>query len=431
MNREPNEHKHVRSQKTQGNDGVIPTGRLKTFISFQYPAYRLYFSTMAFQWVALNMQMVVRSLLIYRITGSGVILGSMALANAIPMLVLSLYGGVIADRLAKKNILLIGEASMSVVALVVAVSLTTGYLSAGNPGSWWILIASSFFQGAILGLTMPATMAIIPEIVDEKHVTNAVSLSNLSMNTFRLVAPALTGFLVDAFNFDVVYYTQAIMYLLAATTIFFLPGTGTVSSDGGNTLLEIKEGFRYVWKEITVFLIVLFSVFCTIFGMPFTHLMPMFTEDILKVSATGMGVLLSISGGGSLLISLVVASIPDKKRGLLMLLSGLVMGLALLSFSFSQSWYLSMVLMVFYGIGHTGQMTWSVTLIQSYVEADYRGRVMSFQMMALGFASLGTFVAGFLSDTIGIQWSVGSLAIALVVMCVIMLPVARKLWKLD
>jgi MFS family permease len=386
---------------------------------------------MAFQWVALNMQMVVRSLLIYRITGSGAILGSMALANAIPMLILSLYGGVIADRLAKKNILLIGEASMFVVALVVAVSLTTGYLSAANSGSWWILIASSFFQGAIMGLMMPATMAIIPEVVDEKHITNAISLSNLSMNTFRLVAPALTGFLVDAFDFDVVYYTQAAMYLMAATTIFFLPSTGKIVSDVSNTLMEIKEGFRYIRQEIIVTLIVLFSVFCTIFGMPFTHLLPMFTEDILKVGATGMGVLLSISGAGSLLISLVMASIPDKKRGLLMLLSGLVMGLALLIFSFSQSWYLSLVLIAFYGIGHTGHMTWSITLIQSYVEPDYRGRVVSFQMMAFGFASLGTFVAGFLSEAIGIQWSVGSLAIALVIMCLVMLASARTLWKLD
>jgi MFS family permease len=421
----------MQPERTQGGNGGIPTGRLKTFISFKYPAYRLYFGTMACQWVALNMQMVVRSLLIYRITGSGAILGSMALANAIPMLILSLFGGVIADRLAKKNILLIGEASMFVVALGVAVTLTMGYLSADNPGSWWVLIVSSFFQGAIMGLMMPATMAIIPEIVDEKHITNAISLSNLSMNTFRLVAPALTGFLVDAFDFDFVYYTQAVMYLSAAIFISFLPGTEKVTNNCGNTLMEIKEGFRYIRKEIIVSLIVLFSVFCTIFGMPFTHLLPMFTEDILKVGATGMGVLLSISGAGSLLISLVMASIPDKKRGLLMLLSGLVMGLALVSFSFSQSWYPSMIFIAFYGIGHTGHMTWSITLIQSYVEPDYRGRVVSFQMMAFGFASLGTFFAGFLSEAIGIQWSVGVLAIALILMCFIMLTAARKLRKLD
>jgi len=431
MNKETNEHRRRRSERAEADEVNVPTRRLKTFSSFKYPAYRLYFGTMTSQWIAMNMQVVVRSLLIYRITGSGAILGSMALANAIPMLVLSLFGGVIADRLAKKNILLIGEASMLVVSLGIAVTLTMGYLSVENPNSWWILIVSSFFQGAIMGLMMPTTMAIIPEIVDEKHLTNAISLSNLAMNTFRLVAPALTGFLVDAFDFDFVYYTQAVMYLMAVTLIAFLPGTKATASPGGNALGEIREGFRYIRRETTVTFIVLFSVLCTIFGMPITQLLPMFTEDILNVGATGMGVLLSVSGAGSLLVSLGMASMRDRKRGLLMLLSGLIMGLALLSFSFSQWWYLSLVFFAFYGVGHTGHMTLSVTLIQSYVEPNYRGRVVSFQMMAFGFASLGTFLTGFLSEAIGIQWSVGGLAIALILVCFIMLTSARKLWKLD
>lgn len=431
MNKEKNEHRRIRSEGAQDVGGGIPTSRLKTFDSFKYPDYRLYFGTMASQWVAMNMQVVVRSLLIYRITGSGAILGSMALAHAIPMLALSLLGGVIADRVPKKNILLIGEASMFVVSLGVAVALTLGYVSVEHPNSWWLLIASSFLQGAIMGLMMPATMAIIPEIVDEKLLMNAISLSNLAMNTFRLVAPALTGFLVDAFDFDFVYYTQAVMYLMAVILVAFLPSTKATAAPDRNTLGEIKEGFRYIRKETTVLLIVIFSVFCTIFGMPFIQLLPMFTEDILKVGATGMGVLLSVSGAGSLLVSLIMASMPDRKRGLLMLLSGLIMALALVSFSFSQWWYPSLVLIAFYGIGHTGQMTLSIILIQSYVEANYRGRVVSFQMMAFGFASLGTFFTGFLSEAIGIQWSVGGLAIALLLMCLIVLTLAPELRKLD
>jgi len=431
VNKEPNQYEGKRPEGTQDSGDGISKGRFKTFDSFKFPAYRIYFGAMASQWVAMNMQMVVRSLLIYRITGSGAILGSMSLAHAIPMLILSLLGGVFADRLAKKNILLIGEAGMFFVSLGIAVTLTTGYLSIDNPGSWWLLIASSFVQGTIMGLMMPATMAIIPELVDSKQLTNAISLSNLSMNTFRLVAPAITGFLVDAFDFDFVYYTQAAMYVLAVTFAAFLPGTKKTAAPTGNPLEEIKEGFRYVRKETIVFLIVIFSVFCTIFGMPFTNLLPIFTEDILKVGATGLGVLMSVTGAGSLLISLVMASMPDRKRGLMMVLSGLIMALALVSFSFSQWWYPSLVLMAFYGIGHTGQMTLSTILIQSYVEANYRGRVVSLQMMAFGFASFGTFLAGFLSDAIGIQWSIGGMAIALVIVCFIMLFLAPDLRKLD
>ena len=431
MNKEENGQRQRSSGNTHGDGGNVSTSVLNPFSSFKYPAYRLYFSTMTSQWIAMNMQVVVRSLLIYRITGSGAILGSMALAHAIPMLFLSLYGGVIADRLAKRNILLIGEAGMFLVALSIALMLTLGYLSVENPNSWWILIISSVFQGAIMGLMMPATMAIIPEIVEERYITNAISLSNLAMNLFRLVAPALTGFLVDAFDFAFIYYTQAVMYLLAATLIYFLPSRKATADFDSNALEEIREGFRYIRRETTVSLIVLFSILCTVFGMPFTQLLPMFTEDILNAGATGMGVMLSISGFGSLLASFVMALMPNKRRGLLMVLSGLIMGLALVGFSFSEWWYPSMVIIAFYGIGHTGQMTLSVTLIQSYVAANYRGRVVSFQMMAFGFASLGTFFAGFLSEAIGIQWSVGGLAIALILICFVMLALSSKLRKLE
>jgi MFS family permease len=431
VNKEANEYRSIGSEGAEGGGDGIPPRRLKTFDSFKNPAYCLYFGAMTSQWVSMNMQIVVRSLLVYRITGSGAILGSMSLANAIPMLTLSLFGGVIADRVAKKNILFIGEASLSVVSLGVALALTMGYLGVENPGSWWILMVSSMLQGTVMGLMMPATMAIIPEIVGEKQLMNAISLSNLSMNTLRLVSPALTGFLVDAFDFDVVYYIQAVMYLVAVTFITFLPGTRATAVPGRSTLVEIKEGFRYIRRETTVSLIVLFSVCCTVFGQPFTQLLPMFTEDILKVGATGLGVLMSISGAGSLLISLVIASIPERKRGLLALLSGLIMGLALVSFSFSSWWYFSLVVVAFYGVGFTGYITMSTTLIQHYVDADYRGRVMSFQMMAFGFASLGTFFAGLLSEAIGIQWSVGGMAIALLLMCLMVLTLATQLRKLD
>jgi len=431
VDKDANEYRHRRSEEVQDGGDGIPTSRLKTFSSFKYPAYRLYFGTMTSQWVAMNMQVVARSLLVYRITGSGAILGSLALAHAIPMLVFSLFGGAIADRLSKKNILLLGEASMFVVSLAVGVALTLGYISVDNPNSWWLLIISSFLQGTVMGLMMPATMAIIPEIVPEKQLMNAIALSNLAMNTFRLVAPAVTGFLVDLFDFDFVYYTQAVMYLLAVIFVALLPRSKSIPTSDRNTLGEIKEGFRYIRQEAIVLLIVLFSVFSTIFGMPFTQLLPIFTEDILKVSATELGVLLSVSGAGSLLVSLVLASMPNKKRGLLMMISSLIMGLALVSFSFSQWWYPSLIIIAFYGVGNTGQMTLGVTLIQSYVEANYRGRVVSVQMMAFGFASLGTFFAGFLSEAIGIQWSIGGLAIALIIMCFTMLAFTRELRELD
>ena len=181
------------------------------------------------QRAAMNMQMMARSLLIYRLTGSATILGAMALANALPRLFLSLFGGIIADRVQKKYVLLIGQASSAAVSLGVALTLTLGYLSPERSGSWWVLVAASVLQGAIQGLMVPSRQAIIPEIVSEEQLMNAVALNTLGMNILRLMAPAATGFLIDAFDFQSVYYGMTIMYLMAVTFITFLPLTSTTS----------------------------------------------------------------------------------------------------------------------------------------------------------------------------------------------------------
>ena len=135
---------------------------MKTFDSLKVPAYRFFFLGMVGQWGAMNMQMVIRSLLIYRLTGSAAILGLMSLANALPMLLLSLFGGVIADRVQKKHAIQVGQAASAVLALSVAVPLTTGYLSPQHPGSWWILMVNSVPQGTIMAFVIPSRQAIIP-----------------------------------------------------------------------------------------------------------------------------------------------------------------------------------------------------------------------------------------------------------------------------
>ncbi len=379
----------------------------------------------------MHMQMVARSLLIYRITGSGAILGGMALAHSIPLLLLCLPGGAFADRVQKKYILLFGQVGSAVVSLGVALALTLGYLSEDVPGSWWILIVSAVVQGAIMGIIMPSRQAIIPEIVSEEQLMNAISLNNMGMNFFRLVGPALAGFIIDASDFYVVYYIMTGMYLMAAVCVVFLPQTRAMTVQGSSTLMDVLDGIRYIRRETTILLILVFTLFCTIFGLPYMFLMPMFTEDILKVSATGMGLLISVSGFGAILASLVLASLPNRKRGGMLLLSGLIFGLALVGFAFSPYWYLSLTLIIFVGMGQTGQMALGNALVQYYVDANYRGRVMSFIMMGIGLASLGAFFGGMLSEALGVQWSIGGLAMALVLISIMMSTFSPRLRKMD
>ena len=433
MKKDVNEYRGVdtRPEVDVGAWGGISLHNLRIFNSLKNPVYRLYFAGVLGQRASMNMQMMARSLLIYRLTGSPAILGMMSLFHALPMLFLSLFGGVIADRVQKKYVLLNGLASSAVVSLGVALTLTLGYLSVERTGSWWILAVASLLQGTIMGLMIPSRHAIVPEIVDKEQFMNAISLDTLGMNALRLFAPALAGFLIDAFDFQAVYYAMTGMYLIGVVFIAFMPLTSTMTLRGSDALNDIKEGLSYIRQETTIFLILVFTLFAVVLSMPYIMLMPIFADDILKVGATGMGVLLSVSGIGAIIGSLTLASLPNKKRGLILLASGLLLGLALASFSFSSLWPLSLVLISFVGLGQAGRMTLGNTLIQYYADDNYRGRVMSIHIMEIGLTSFSTFSAGLIAEAIGAQWALGGFATVLVLLCLLALVFVPRLRKLD
>lgn len=416
-----------------GEDAVDKyTGRrLRTFESFKVPVYRLYYYSMVGHWAPMQMQMVTRTLLIYRISDSGTILGLMALAHAIPMLALSLYGGVIADRVEKRMVLIVGQVASAVVTLGVALTLSFNYLSEDIPGSWWILVISSVCQGIIMGLMMPSRASILPEIVGEEKLMNAISLNNLGMNIFRIIAPAAAGFLIEGIDFAAVYYLMTFLYMFATVFLLIMPRTHPVAIQGRSTMTEVLDGLHYIRNEATIMLILSFTLCCTILGMPFNILLPMFTEKILGVGSSGMGILLAVSGVGAIMVSLILASVPNRKRGTMMLFSGLILSLSLIGFSFSKDWYLSLFLVIFVGLGQTGQLAVGSALAQYYVDPAYRGRVMSIQMLGFGLASLGTVFGGILAETMGVEWSIGGLSMALAILCLAMLAFSSRLRKLD
>lgn len=406
-------------------------GKLSTFRSLNDPVYRRYFVAMLAQMAALNMQMFARSLLIYRLTGSLAILGGMAAANALPLLVLSLFGGVIADRFQKKYVVMFGHFASALAALAVALLLSSGYLSRDNDGSWWVLMAASVAQGAVMGLTMPSRESLIREIVPTERVLNAVSLNSMGMHAFRLFGPALTGFIVLTSGFETVYYAIAGSYLAAALLITILPRTSRASSDRMDVVTAIKQGFGYLRGETTMVFTIGFFLVGVILSMPYTMLMPAFADDVLKVGTEGMATLMVFSGIGSVAAALVLASLPNKRRGLMLLGGSLALSLGLVAFAFSESWGLSLGMIIIVGAGQSVQMTMVGALIQYYVDPRYLGRVMSILMMQFGFVNLGIFAAGVLAEEIGVQWAVGGFAMALVVLTLAMMAFAGRVRRLD
>ncbi len=404
---------------------------LRTFSSLKSPVYRLYFSGIMGQRAAMNMQMIARSYLVYELTGSAAILGLLSLCHALPVLFFSIFGGIMADRIQKKYVLLVGLAGSALLSLGVALALSFGYLSSENAGSWWVLAVASVIQGTIMGLMIPSRQTIIPEIVEDEQLMNAISLDSTGMNTLRLMAPALSGFLIDAFDYGAVYYVMTAMYTAGTICIILMPLTGKMVGSAGNALDDIKEGFRYIKHETTILLLLTFTLFVVVLSMPYMTLLPIFAEDVLKVGASGMGVLVSVSGVGAMTTSLILASLPNKKRGLMLLFSGLVLGVALTVFSFSDSWPLSLVVIVFVGLGQAGRMALGNTLIQYYVEDIYRGRVMSIYIMQFGLTSFGSAGAGLLAEGVGAQWALGGFAMALVLVSLLALVFLPRIRKLD
>jgi predicted MFS family arabinose efflux permease len=300
-----------------------------------------------------------------------------------------------------------------------------------HPESWWILLVTSVFTGIAAAFSMPARQSIIPELVGRGELMNAVSLNTMGLNIFRLVSPAVAGFLIDAVNFAAVYYVICALFLMGVIFTALLPRTSAARRRGSSPLNDITEGLRYIRSRPSIFFLLSFGFTFVVMFIPFQNLLPVFSDSILNVGATGLGILMSVSGAGALAASIVLASFPPRQRGLLHLSFTLILSSALIIFSFTHLWWLSLVLMVFIGMGQTVHVTTGTTLIQSLAEPQYMGRVMSILIMNFGLSGLGTFLAGILAQGTGIQWAIGGFGMALAAISLAALLFVPRIRQLD
>ena len=275
------------------------------------------------QWIALSGQQVAQTFLVYYLTGSPAILGTTALAQGLPQMILLLFGGAFADRFQKKRLLQFGQLGGGLTALIILVGLMTGYLSKDNPGCWWLLILTSVISGICNAMALPARQAMIAEIVSPEKMMNAVGLSTMGQNVCTLLGPTMAGFMIAGLGFKWVYLAMAVLYFVAVVLTNFLPATRTVIRKGSNTFRDVVEGLRYVGHNKTILAVVVFNLLCIFLSMPRLQLMPIFAIDILHVGAGGQGILQSVGAIGSLIAAGAYASLPPHNRGKMMILAGL------------------------------------------------------------------------------------------------------------
>ena len=396
----------------------------RTFGALEDGNFRLlYFGNLA-QFGSMQMQQVVRGYLVFHLTGSFAALGTMALANAVPSLVVSPIGGVVADRATKKTVIQLAQGYNAVNAGLLAI-LAAGWF--GLHLQFWHLFLSAFLQGIVNSMMQPSRQAMISDLVPREQLMNAIGINSSGQTFMQLVGPGIAGFLIAARSPSVVFGVMAAMYAFAMALTMRLPrkpvypvtrsagGAVGHGQRGGRGWADLVEGFKYLGRDRRVRLVLLVNFFIVTVSLPYTQLLPGFVSAVLKRGPFDLGVLQSVQGIGALAGAVFVASAASKGRGRLFIGAGALMGAAIVAFSISTVYWITLPIMVVLGFAQAGRMAIGQVLIQEYSEEEYRGRVAAVWFMEFGLVQFGTFVVGVLAQTLGPQLAIGGLAAVLLV----------------
>jgi len=392
----------------------------RTFESLGIPSYRWYWLGTASAFLGMQMQWPAQSWLAYELTDSALMLGLVSAAWGVPMLLLSLHGGAMADRIEKRRLLVLSQVLMGVLNLVVALLITLDVIE------FWHLMVVAALSGTVFAFNMPARQAIIPELVPRKSLFNAIVLSSGAMNATRVLGPAVAGVLMAAMGVDGAFYVSVAFTLAAAAFLLKLPATGPERSTSRRAVSsDIFEGLRYIRAHPIVMVLLSMALALVLLGMPYQNLMPVFAK-VLDVEELGFGFLMAMTGVGALIGSLAIASMGDfKRKGALTLASGIALGATLILFANAPSIALALPALLATGAASTGFMSVNNTLIQMNIPDDVRGRVMSVYMMTFGLMPLGVLPASAIADSMGADVAV-TIEGAVLVAFVLALAVFRR-----
>ena len=358
---------------------------------------------------AMQMQMLARGYLVYELTDqNAAVLGLVNAATALPILVLALFGGAIADRRERKRIVQLGQGGAAILAVFIAISISLGSIT------WYHLLGASIVHGSLMALLMPARQALIPQLVGKEMLGNAMALNAAGTSMTTLMAPALAGGgggLYALIGPDGVYYVIGGMLVGAMVLTGLLPKSTAEPSGKRTTVLgDIKAGLYYIRRTRMVFVLLCLGLATTMLAMPFRFLLPVFVVDIYHKGPEAMGLLVSLMGLGTLIGSLFIAGLGRFHRGLLLIAGSFTTGLALLLVSIFPVYAIALGLMVLLGLGDAGRRALNQALVMEISEDEYRGRVWSVFMMNFGLMPLGVLPAALVAEYFGGQVAIGILA---------------------
>mgnify|MGYP001196083887 CR=1 FL=1 len=382
--------------------------RAGMFVSLRIRDFRLlWFSNLAASF-SMQMEMVARGWLIYDMTRSPLDLTWVMLAYMLPVLVFSLAGGVMADRMRKKSIMVASQLLNGFVTVVLAFIIYSGDVTFAH------FIYFGLFNGTVMSLGMPARSAVIPEIVGEESIVNAMALQSATYTLSRILGPVAAGGLIAYFaagdtsstlGVGVVFYVIAALYIGCAIATGLLHYTGSPESAATKGMIaDIVEGFQYLRDERIIVGLLIMGFLPMTFGYNVMFLLPVFNVDVLAGGPGDLSILVAAMGVGALIGSLVLARLGDiGNKGRVLFLSAYFWAAFLLGFAISETLWSAMVFGTFAGLCGTVMGSLNMSIVQLACRPEIRGRVMAIMWMTFGFMPLGLIPITLLAEIVNIE----------------------------
>jgi MFS family permease len=360
--------------------------------------FRLFFGGQSISLIGTWMTRIATGWLVYRLTGSALLLGTVSFAGQIPTFLFAPFASVWVDRLNRRQVLVWTQTFSMVQSLALAALTLSGHITI----HWVLILAVS--QGIINGFDMPGRQVLVHMVEDRRDIGNAIAINSSIVNVARLVGPSLAGMLIAATNEGWCFFVDGISYIAVIASLLAMHlNAPEVKRPPASMWHELHEGWTYVSSFLPIRTILTLFAIVSLMGMPFVVLMPIFAARVLHGGPHTLGFLMGAMGVGALISALSLAA-RRSVRGLVRMIprAAAVFGVGLIGFGLSHWFWLSMITVLIAGMGMMQGMAASNTIIQTLVSEDKRGRVMSYYTMAfMGMAPFGSLLAGAMASAFG------------------------------
>ncbi|MSQ14659.1 MAG: MFS transporter [Dehalococcoidia bacterium] len=399
---------------------------IKTFSALSEANYRLLWLSQASSSIGRSMRVFIRGYFVYQITNSTVWLGAVNASLAFPMLFLPFVGGVLADRMDRKKLLVITESALVLLWIVVSIAIL-----AGLPKIEWVLVVSSLISGTVQSFGRPAHQVVIPNVVSKENLMNAIALDTTIQRGATVLAPTLGGLLLVIISPGAGFLVTAALQGVAVICLLLMKW----SSEGPiqtrqSTFGSLLEGFHYMRKDMIILGVVAMGASSSLFAGAYGSFLPAFAKDTLHVGSQGLGLLLTAGGVGAVTGGLVMASIGGfKHKGALQLAAGMSYAVLLLMLAQSTSFSLSLVLMGLVSVMTVSFGTVNDTILQLIAPDQLRGRIMGVRLVIHGLAPFGLLPMGILAQAFGVPFAVtlgAALYATAIVLVALIIPQLRN-----